>query len=608
MVGHVVPLQTSVQLKTMNRFIFSKYMLAGCFMWFVADLAKSQTPLPNAFAHNDYEQPHPLTDALQQGFAGVEADIHLINGELYVAHDKPKNNTAPTLKDLYLKPLQQILKINQGQIYPNWNGTFLFMIDIKTDATATYQVLKKQLKQFPELSHHPYFKIFLSGNRPVQEVKNEFPRWVGIDGRPQDLGKDYSSDFMPVISDEFSSVCGWNGQGEMPAVELQKIKQLADKVHLEGKKLRLWAIPDHSKAWATLLKAGVDLINSDKLPELKAYLNHQPTKVILMIGDGMGTSQIFAGLTANHGQLNLMQCQQFGFHLSQPASVSGFITDSAAGATAFATGQKTKNKAIGVDTLAQPLPTLMEMAEKQGISTGLVATCSITEATLAAFYAHQPLRDMQEEIALDFLKSNMEVAIGGGKKFFVERKDKKNLLEELKTQNYQITDLNQDFTKISTGKLLAFTADEHPKSMKDGRGNQLSKGTQTALQILNQGDKGFFLVVEGSQIDWGGHFNDAEYIAKEMIDFDEAIGVALDFAQKDGNTLVIITADHETGGLSITDGSFEKGTFEGKFSTKNHTGVMVPVFAYGAGAEAFSGIYQNTAIFDKIVKAFNLKK
>lgn len=588
-------------MKNITLLILKFAPLCFCFVFLAYQTAQSQMPLPNAFAHNDYEHIRPLLDALQQGFTNVEADIHLVNGELYVSHNKPQSNT-PLLRDLYLKPLQQILKTNQGRIYPNWNGTFLLMIDFKTDASSTYQVFKEQIKQFPELLNNPYFRIFISGNRPFEEIKNEALRFAGIDGRPEDLGKDYSYNFMPVISDRFSAVCNWSGEGEIPNAELEKIKRLADKVHLEGKKLRFWAIPDQVNAWKTLLNAGVDFINTDKLSALSAFLNKKPSKVILMIGDGMGTAQVFAGLTTNHGRLNLMRCQQFGFHLSQPASISGFITDSAAGATAFATGQKTYNTAIGVDTLKQPLPTLIEIAEKQNFATGLVASCAITEATLAAFYAHQPSREMQEEIALDFTKSNIDVAIGGGKKYFTNRKDGKNLLVELKNQKYQIADLNDDFMRYSKGKLVAFTAQEHPKSIKDGRDKQLSKGTQTTLQLLNQNDKGFFLLVEGSQIDWGGHFNDAEYIAKEMIDFDEAVGLALDFAEKDGNTLVIITADHETGGLSITDGNFEKGTFEGKFTTKQHTGVMIPVFAYGCGAESFAGIYQNTAIFDKIVK------
>ncbi len=116
------------------------------------------------------------------------------------------------------------------------------------------------------------------------------------------------------------------------------------------------------------------------------------------------------------------------------------------------------------------------------------------------------------------------------------------------------------------------------------------------------------MMLEGSQIDWGGHENDAPYVTSEMVDFDKAIGAVLDFAEKDGNTLVIITADHETGGMAITNGNMETGTVEAKFITKGHTGVMIPVFAFGPGAEAFSGIYQNTDIFTKMLEAYQFKK
>lgn len=115
-------------------------------------------------------------------------------------------------------------------------------------------------------------------------------------------------------------------------------------------------------------------------------------------------------------------------------------------------------------------------------------------------------------------------------------------------------------------------------------------------------------MVEGSQIDWGGHANDAAYAINEMIDFDKAIGAALDFAEKDGNTLVIITADHETGGMSLVNGDMQAGTVEARFTTKSHTGVMIPVFSFGPGAEKFSGIYDNYSIFDKMMEAFGFEK
>ncbi len=328
--------------------------------------------------------------------------------------------------------------------------------------------------------------------------------------------------------------------------------------------------------------------------------------IILLIGDGMGTAQIYAGLTANKGHLNLERCRHIGF--SKTNSSDKFITDSAAGATAFSIGQKTYNGAIGVDSTGKSQETILETAEKNGLATGMVATCSITHATPASFIAHQPSRALDEDIAADFLKTDIDVFIGGGLKYFAQRTDGRNLVTELKAKNYQIADSTGNLSKYTTGKLAAFMANIHQPKLSQGRGNMLVEGTKTALQILSKNEKGFFLMVEGSQIDWGGHANESDYIVQEMIDFDNAIGTALDFAQKDGETLIIVTADHETGGYALTGGDLKTGKVEGKFVWGNHTGVMVPVFAFGPGAEEFMGMYHNTAIYGKMMDAFNFSK
>ena len=331
-----------------------------------------------------------------------------------------------------------------------------------------------------------------------------------------------------------------------------------------------------------------------------------PKNIILMIGDGMGVAQIYAGLTANKGSLNLERCTYVGFHKNQAAD--DYVTDSGAGATAFSIGKKTFNGAIGVDATRVAQPTILEIAEDNKLATGLVVSCSITHATPAAFIAHQPSRAMVEEIAADFLKTDIDVFIGGGKKHFTQRKDGKNLLDSLKAKNYQVADTLTEIVKITSGKLAGFIADGEPPKVLEGRGDQLLQSTKTALTILQKNKKGFFMMVEGSQIDWGGHANDAAYTVNEMIDFDKAIGAVLDFAEKDGNTLVIITADHETGGMALINGDMNSGKVEAKFNTTGHTGVMVPVFSYGPGAEKFSGIYPNYAIFEKIMAAFQFKK
>jgi len=330
-----------------------------------------------------------------------------------------------------------------------------------------------------------------------------------------------------------------------------------------------------------------------------------PKNIILMVGDGMGVAQIYAGMTANYGHLNLEKFPVIGFHKNQASN--NFVTDSAAGATAFACGVKTYNEAIGVDENGNTIPTILEIAEEKGLATGMIATCSITHATPASFISHQSSRALDENIAMDFLSTDIDVFIGGGRKFFASRTDGVNLIDSLKNHSYQIANSIEEVQQIQSGKLAAFLAEGHQARFSRGRGDELVKSTEVALNLLKMNKKGMFLMIEGSQIDWGGHANDTQYIVEEMIDFDNAIGKVLEFASKNKNTLVIITADHETGGFTVNNGSTKTGMVEGKFTTGGHTGVMIPVFAYGPGSEAFAGIYENNEIFHKMMSAFRFK-
>ncbi|MEM6345587.1 MAG: alkaline phosphatase [Bacteroidota bacterium] len=334
-----------------------------------------------------------------------------------------------------------------------------------------------------------------------------------------------------------------------------------------------------------------------------------PKNVILMIGDGMGISQITAGLFSNRNKLNLERCETVG--LIKTYSSDNLVTDSAAGATAFATGKKTYNGAIGVGPLKRPLPTILELAEQDGMATGLVATSEITHATPASFIAHQPSRIQHQDIAVDFLQTEVDLFIGGGRNYFKERTDNRDLTYELKGLQYRVLDLNTPFDQIKLEdyeNLAYFTADDAPTRKLKGRDYLPAAGDYAARTLRQRSEEnGFFLMIEGSQIDWGGHANNADYIISEVLDFDETVGKILDFAQRDGETLVIITADHETGGFAINKGSkMAAGELKTGFTTGGHTAALVPVFAFGPGAEAFSGIYENTAIFDKMKAALGL--
>ncbi len=332
----------------------------------------------------------------------------------------------------------------------------------------------------------------------------------------------------------------------------------------------------------------------------------KPKNIILMIGDGMGLAQVSAGKTYK-GQLNLEKMKIIG--LLTTHSCDKYVTDSAAGATAMSTGYKTKNVAIGIDCNGEKRETVLEYANKIGKSTGIVVVCAITHATPAAFVAHVPDRNMQIEIAEQIAKeANADLYLGGGWGWFLpkskggRRNDTLDLIEVMKKRGYVYISKPEDFYNLdikNVNKLLGLFAENHPPYSQD-RKPTLAEMTKKAIEFLSRDKDGFFLMVEGSQIDWAGHDNNSDQILKEMADFDDAIGVALDFAQKDGNTLVIVTADHETGGYALVNGSISERKVEGKFITESHTGIMVPVFAFGPGAEAFAGFGDNTLIGKKI--------
>ncbi len=332
------------------------------------------------------------------------------------------------------------------------------------------------------------------------------------------------------------------------------------------------------------------------------FSRRKPKNVILMIGDGMGVAQVYAGMTANKGNLFLNNFRHAGF--SRTSSANRYTTDSAAGGTAIASGNKTNNSSIGVDRDNKPVPSIMEIAAANGLGTGIVVTTNVLDATPAAFVAHVPNRNMMPEIAIDFAETGPDVFIGGGIEYFNDRKDGRNLLAELSSKGYQVCDTITELVKVRSGKLAALL---HEKRVA-GRGDQLQVTTEVAIDILDDHKKGFFLMVEGSEIDGGGHDNDMAYTIEEMLDFDRAVGKALEFAARNRRTLVVVTADHETGGLTLVNGDIGKGMVTGRFSTTGHTGIMVPVFAYGPGAEQFGGIDENTSFFNKFIKLLKLNK
>lgn len=337
---------------------------------------------------------------------------------------------------------------------------------------------------------------------------------------------------------------------------------------------------------------------TNKLNTETATTVKKPKNIILLIADGTGISQISSSLFYNDQPSNYEEFPVVG--LIKTSASDKLITDSAASATAYASGIKTYNGAVGVGPDTAFVPTIVEQISENGMSTGVVSTSSITHATPAAFYAHVEARRSYEKIAEFLVNSEIDFFAGGGLEYFNKREDKQNLLTTLKSNGFVID--TTSLKPMNADKQGFLLADDAMPKMLEGRGDFLPDATQLAMNQLSKNAKGFFLMVEGSQVDWGGHSNEGDYVISELIDFDVAMGVALKFAEANGETLVIVTADHETGGftLSADNGNYNK--IKPTFSTKGHSATMVPIFAKGPGAELFGGIYENTEVYHKMMK------
>ncbi|WP_235964555.1 alkaline phosphatase [Pedobacter gandavensis] len=586
-------------------------------------------------SHNDYHQNIPLLTAYYAGMGAIEADVFLKNGVLYVAHDPSEIKADATLKALYLEPLAKFHKQNGNKPYADPKMKLQLVIDIKENYPMVLAQLIKDLSAYPGVFNDQMspdaIRIVISGDVPKPQNFENYPAYLSFDGRPN---VNYTPDQLKriaMISDDLKNYTSWNGKGNPTPTDLAVLKKLIDAAHSQHKPFRFWATQDSPNTWIVLERLGADWINTDQPGKLKDFYVHKdkltytnpvaypvytpeykvdgidkPVKnVILLIGDGMGLAQIHAGYIANHGQLNISKVHNIGF--SQTAAADAGNTDSAAGASAMAIGEKTNNRYIGLGPDGRKLTNLVDTLADYGIKSGIISVGDLTDATPAAFYAHQIDRAMSEEIAADLLQSKAEILIGSNQKSFLKNKDG-NLISKLKKQGFQWSTEAADFFKQTQGKHLVVLPDSATRPVKNGRGDLLKASLQHTLKILSANNNGFFIMAEGAQIDYGGHVNDLPYIVTELHDFDRAVAAALQFADQNKETLVLITADHETGGLTLLDASAENGMVTGSFSTNDHTNIMVPVFAYGPGSAAFKGTYQNQELFHKLLKVMDLKK
>lgn len=297
--------------------------------------------------------------------------------------------------------------------------------------------------------------------------------------------------------------------------------------------------------------------------------------LIVLIGDGMGPAQVTLARLYGQEYMDMERLSMDNYLVGMnstradhsPASEeSGIVTDSAASGTAFATGNKTYNGAISVtnEDVAKPVASILEAAKDAGKGTGLISTTRITHATPAVYASHVRDRDNENAIASQYVDADIDVFIGGGERHFVgseaeakfgetAREDGGNLIDKFEEKGYQIAHNQDELQQADGDKLLALLSDSHVPYNLDREEDfpSLKEQLEKAIEILEKNDEGFVIMIEGGRIDHAGHANDIHSVVQELIEFDEAFEAAVQYAEESGNTSVIATADHETGGLTI---------------------------------------------------------
>lgn len=333
--------------------------------------------------------------------------------------------------------------------------------------------------------------------------------------------------------------------------------------------------------------------------------------IILMIGDGMGLEHISCALVLNHGKLNMTSMPVTG--LSLTTSADNLITDSAAGGTALASGQKTANGHVGVTPDGLPLESLLEKASASGRLTGVVTTCRLNDATPAAFCCHEPDRDDAESIVADYLDCGVDYIAGGGLRYWRDRSDGRDIISEMAARGYEVALSPEALAAADRLPVLGLLADlELPVALKRGdlyrdmvshglsllssSSSSSSASSAASSAVSESSASGFVMVLEGSCIDDWSHAGRLDLAMEELLDFDRTVGDVLEWAAADGHTLVVVTADHATGALTLRGGDLNEGRIEAVFGSDSHNGIAVPYFVYGPGSDRFGGVMENSAL------------
>lgn len=372
---------------------------------------------------------------------------------------------------------------------------------------------------------------------------------------------------------------------------------------------------DHVKSRGRF--TGIIVITMILLLSIQVFAADKVVKnVILMIGDGMGVQQVTAARVASQGVdgvLNLDKLKYTGFVKTH--SANNLVTDSAAAGTALATGVKTNNTFISLDPEQKKLKSLLTLAQEKGKKVGLVTTTRLTDATPATFGAHSVSRKYEDEIAEELVSNDINLLMGGGldtfgADLFTREPKRGSVIRQAEENGYTFIDTADELREVSDEEKLLGIFNFGDLNFYNDRFDfepGLAEMSQKALDLLAN-DNGFFLMIEAGRIDDASHLNDAEDTIADTIEFDEAVGVVIDFAAKTEDTLVIITADHQTGGFALNGGLMNGKNINIGWTTTDHTGSMVPIYAYGPGAENVLGTHHHIEISKLLANQMGIDK
>lgn len=578
------------------------------------EVKAAEVVLPSLHSHNDYLQQAPFWSAYSAGCKYIEVDIHLKGGNLYVAHDADKIHPEKSFYNLYIAPLERLFREN-GNILTPQNEKLTLFVDIKSEAEPTLKALVKELSKYPYLFNKSSITnsvgVVISGNRPAPSTYSDYPEYIQFDATSVDVLDKCDPARVATVSGRFKDFTVWNGKGRIVEEERLALKEFIDAAHKHNKPVRFWSAPESQTTYRKLFDLGVDIINTDipyqaaeyyrtfekstkvrgvKLEPYKPlsdkFKNRAPQNIILFIGDGMGTNHLMAAYTVNGGELTITNLPNTG--LMTTHAKDNYGTDSAAAGTALATGVITNNRAIGVDPDGNELLSMVDLFAAKGMRTGIITTDRICGATPSAYFGHTPERDDKEKILDDLMDSPLNYLVGYG----YDKDTDSSIKSRFSKKEGTVDNLREVYLLEESVKSNAYsstTAD-------------LAIWTKKAIEKL-ECKEGFFLMIECSGIDGGGHLNKTEQIVNEVLNLDSGVAEAIKFADLNRSTLVVVTADHETGGLSLPEGDYEKGEIEGRFYSNDHTGGAVPYFTYGPNSDLFHGLIKNTDIKKIIIKS-----